>query len=143
MKIRFSLLTTGSLFREAYKTAGSLLRLDISTRMNNPSIISDCQKLMRDKRSFDFEPDDYLSAPHKLEVAILKTAYILFFSITGYSFVLDEVYDLVRQQLNRPDEKIYPWGYVVDRLNKNIVDGLYTITNIGGEGFWVVLRWSS
>ncbi len=48
---------------------------------------------------------------HRMQIGLLKTAYILAFSKLGYSFLLDGVYDIVRRQLLNPDAVIYPEGF--------------------------------
>ncbi|WP_460607380.1 hypothetical protein [Hymenobacter terrigena] len=48
---------------------------------------------------------------HRMQVGLLKTAYILAFAKFGYSFLLDEVYDSVRKQLLEPGANIYPKGF--------------------------------
>lgn len=44
----------------------------------------------------------------RLEVALLKTAYLLCFEKYGYAFILDPIYDHVREQIKHPDADIYP-----------------------------------
>ncbi|AMR29542.1 hypothetical protein A0257_22220 [Hymenobacter psoromatis] len=48
---------------------------------------------------------------HRFEIGLLKTAYILAFAKFGYSFLLDGVYNVVREQLLSPAEAIYPQGF--------------------------------
>lgn len=48
---------------------------------------------------------------HRMQVGLLKTAYILAFARFGYSFMLDSVYDIVRKQLLEPGSVIYPEGF--------------------------------
>lgn len=45
---------------------------------------------------------------HKLQIALLKTGFLLAFAKFGYSFILDPTYDQIRAQLKYPDENIYP-----------------------------------
>lgn len=47
----------------------------------------------------------------RLEVALLKTAYILTFEKFGYIFLLNKCYDDVRKQLIEPFNKVYPEGF--------------------------------
>ena len=60
---------------------------------------------------FSFEPKKSRVDLHRLQVAILKTAYLLAFEKFGYSFILDKSYDQIREQLKNPDKKIYPEGF--------------------------------
>lgn len=48
---------------------------------------------------------------NRLEIALLKTAYILAFEKFGYSIILDECFDIVREQLLNPDKELYPQGF--------------------------------
>ncbi|QMU28369.1 hypothetical protein [Adhaeribacter radiodurans] len=41
-------------------------------------------------------------------IALLKSAYILAFAKFGYTFILNNVYDRLREQLLNPDKQIYP-----------------------------------
>ena len=45
------------------------------------------------------------------EVALLKTAYILAFEKFGYPLILSKAFDIVRDQLKKPTEDIYPSGF--------------------------------
>jgi hypothetical protein len=47
----------------------------------------------------------------KVEVALLKTAYILAFEHYGYPLILSTAFDPVREQILNPDKEIYPNGF--------------------------------
>lgn len=47
----------------------------------------------------------------KVEVALLKSAYILAFQHYGYPLILSKAFDVVRRQISNPDEEIYPNGF--------------------------------
>lgn len=44
----------------------------------------------------------------KLQIAILKNAYLLMFEKFGYAFLFDSEYDRIREQLLQPEADIYP-----------------------------------
>ncbi len=46
--------------------------------------------------------------PFKLQLALLKTGFLMTFSKYGYSFILNPNYNIIRQQLLNPNEKIFP-----------------------------------
>ncbi|MNK60632.1 hypothetical protein D3C87_797710 [compost metagenome] len=46
---------------------------------------------------------------HLFNVGLLKTAYLMAFENQGYEIVDDANYDVVRQQLMNPNQKIYPF----------------------------------
>lgn len=48
---------------------------------------------------------------HRLEVALLKTGYMLAFAKFGYAFILDTAFDQIREQLKNPEMEIYPEGF--------------------------------
>jgi hypothetical protein len=75
----------------------------------------------------------------RFEVALLKTAYILAFEQYGYPLILNESYNIVREQLLKPDENIYPNGFwskqsVFDDSNT----GVHLIKTGGFEGFQAI-----
>lgn len=47
----------------------------------------------------------------KLQLALLKTGFLLTFSKYGYAFILNETYDIIRKQLLNPDTEIYPTDF--------------------------------
>lgn len=49
--------------------------------------------------------------PRQIQLALLKTSYLLAFQKYGYSFILDPVYDQVREQLLNADKAIYPLDF--------------------------------
>jgi hypothetical protein len=46
--------------------------------------------------------------PFRLQLALLKSGFLLTFSKYGYAFILNAPYDRIRQQLRNPEEQIYP-----------------------------------
>lgn len=75
----------------------------------------------------------------RFEVALLKTAYILAFEQYGYSLILSNAFDIVRQQINNPDEDIYPSGFWTRQsiFNKSN-EGVHLISTSGFEGFQAI-----
>ncbi|RZJ71743.1 hypothetical protein [Flavobacterium sp.] len=75
----------------------------------------------------------------KFEIALLKTAYILAFEKFGYSLILSNAFDIVREQIQNPSEQIYPEGFwtrqsIFNRSN----EGVYFITTKEFEGFQAI-----
>lgn len=56
-----------------------------------------------------------------LRVGFLTAAYGLWFKHFGYSFILQSSMDIVRKQIQNPNEDIMTWNYVIDP-NKGIID---------------------
>lgn len=109
-----------------------------SEKANNPEFLNDyiistdkddIVELSFPKTRVDFQ---------KFEVALLKSAYILAFQHFGYSLILNNSYNIVREQILYPDKKIYPIGFwskqsIINRSNS----GFYLITKEGYAGFHV------
>lgn len=49
--------------------------------------------------------------PFRIQLALLKTGYLLTFAKFGYAFLLSEPYDRVREQLRHPAEVLYPTDF--------------------------------
>ena len=76
---------------------------------------------------------------HRLEVALLKSAYLLAFEQYGYSLILSSPYDIVREQLKNPDSEIYPEGFWTKQNSfKKEHEGVHVITSQGFEGFHAI-----
>ncbi len=71
--------------------------------------------------------------PENLEYALLKTGYILLFRIFGYSLVLDSCYDIVRQQLLNPSNRVYPEGFWFSPNISKDLSGVYFVCDEGLE----------
>lgn len=71
----------------------------------------------------------------KVEVALLKSAYILAFEQYGYALVLSKAFDVVRQQILNPHEEIYPNGFwSKDSIYNKQNAGVHFITSKNFEG---------
>ncbi|WP_207431353.1 HNH endonuclease [Sabulibacter ruber] len=76
---------------------------------------------------------------HRLEVALLKSAYILAFEQFGYALILDEAFDIVRMQILNPENQIYPQGFWTKQTSfEKEHEGVHAINNIGLVGFYAV-----
>ncbi len=76
---------------------------------------------------------------HRLEVALLKSAYLLAFEHYGYSLILTSPYDIIRAQLMNPESEIYPEGFWTKQNSfKKEHEGVHLITSNGFEGFHAI-----
>lgn len=76
--------------------------------------------------------------PDNLDYALLKTAYILAFQKLGYSIITHSCFDIVREQLQNPNKRIYPeafWGSF-----KQAPPGVYFVCNNGLESLLVIFE---
>ena len=80
---------------------------------------------------------------HLLEVAILKTAYILAFEKFGYALIFNESYNIVREQILNPTEKKYPKGFwtIQSSFDKQST-GTYLINNNKYQGIYSIFELS-
>lgn len=74
----------------------------------------------------------------KLQFALLKSAYLLVFERFGYLFILDEVYDRLREQLLNPDKKIYLTKFWFESPYPKSMCGVHFITEEGMESILVI-----
>jgi len=72
----------------------------------------------------------------KFELALLKTAYMMAFEHFGYPLVLSEQFNIIRSQLQKFNEEIYPSGFW-SRQSEYTEDkhGVHLITSKGFGGF--------
>ena len=76
---------------------------------------------------------------HRLEVALLKTAYILAFEQYGYALILSSAFDIVRKQLENPDSEIYPQGFWTKQTSfKREHEGVHFVNDKEFEGFYAI-----
>lgn len=89
----------------------------------------------------------------RLEVALLKTAYLQCFEKYGYAFITDPVFDKVREQIKHPDADIYPtraWfvgpfkeqnegSHFVSNPALECVMSIFTLKSLTRRAFGVIL----
>ncbi len=69
----------------------------------------------------------------KVNIALLKTHYIISFSRYGYLFLMDKVYNPIREQILNPNKIIFPYSpFIPDQFSEANV-GTYYVTNGGME----------
>lgn len=83
---------------------------------------------------FDNNPNKRL--PSHIVSAILKNGYLLLFEQFGYTFLLSDYYNIIRQQIIHPDKEILPEGFVHfgPIFNK---DGIYKTNSEHLKGFFI------
>jgi len=78
---------------------------------NNPIKLKDYIKNAKKDTIINLQIDKKQVNPINLQIALLKTGYLLMFEKYGYSLILDNSYDRIRQQLKNPLEIIYPLDF--------------------------------
>jgi len=91
-------------------------KVKFDLKHNNPKILKpflehvDSQKATGDAILKPILPESSVDVK-KLQLALLKSGYMLIFSKFGYSFILDSAYDRIREQLLNPESNIYPTNF--------------------------------
>jgi transcription elongation factor Elf1 len=78
---------------------------------NHPIKLQDYIKTATKDTIIDLQIDKKQVNPINLQIALLKTGYLLAFEKYGYSLILDKSYDRIREQLKNPLEIIYPLDF--------------------------------
>ncbi len=73
-----------------------------------------------------------------LQVALLKTAYLLCFEKFGYAVINDACYNIVREQIQNPNLDIYPTQFWFQGPFNENQYGVHISTNVGLECFMVI-----
>jgi len=90
---------------------GGALTAYHSRTHNNPTLL---EKFIFGKKNItvgpvlNFEPPARRFLPERINYALVKTNYILTFAKFGYVFLLDDMYQPIRDQLRNPNRVIYP-----------------------------------
>lgn len=82
----------------------------LSKKNNNPGALEKYIQLIKEKgekRPY-WEPNQTRVDSKKLQIALIKNAYLLLFEKFGYAFIFDKEYDRIREQLLNPKFDIYP-----------------------------------
>jgi len=78
---------------------------------NNPIKLKDYIKTAKKDTVINLQIDKKQVNPINLQIALLKTGYLLTFEKYGYSLILDNSYQRIRNQLRNPLEIIYPLDF--------------------------------
>lgn len=106
-----------------------------SKKNNHPTKL---EKTMMELKGGKIINMDFLKSrviPENLEYALLKTGYLMMFERFGYSLLLDNCFDIVRQQLIKPEERVYPEGFWFSPPYPKSMTGVYFICDKGLECF--------
>lgn len=111
--------------------------ININVMHNHPDLIKEFYE-ERGKVNIDIEipvKADF----YQVETAILKSAYLLMFARFGYSFLFDEVFDLIRRQLLGNNNQEYFTGYHCNEVYEKFPDGVFISKLYMAEGFNSIL----
>ncbi len=74
----------------------------------------------------------------KVSCAIIKNAYIILFSKTGYAFLLDNYYDRIREYIKNPKSFAFSNGMWKPICDTNCIDGVYLSNHKLCRGFYII-----
>ena len=101
------------------RTAGEAVRMDmfVVKKACDPEAIRRSEESIRNKQQVDgfklhFGPNETPDT-RRSRIALVKSAYLLMFQKFGYSYILHDLLDPVRQQIQKPKEKILPLSAIV------------------------------
>ena len=76
---------------------------------------------------------------HRLEVGLLKTAYMLAFEKYGYALILNDSYNIVREQIKNPEKYIYPMGFWTKQSSfKKQHEGVHVVDSGEFSGLYAI-----
>lgn len=93
--------------------------VDISPKTGNPIM------------NIEFYPSKLDSK--RLQVALLKTAYLQCFEKYGYLIITNPIYDIVREQIKNPDDDIYPMQFWFTGPFREEHEGVHFVVDEGHE----------
>lgn len=73
-----------------------------------------------------------------VSAAIIKNAYIILFSNTGYTFLLDNYYNRVRDFIEDPSSPVLCDGMWKPISDTNCIDGVYLSNDKSCRGFYII-----
>jgi len=104
-----------------------------SKKNNHPEKLEKTVTQLKHHKIIDMQFMKSRVIPENLEYALLKTGYLMMFERFGYSLLLDNCFDVVRQQLIKPEERVYPEGFWFSPPYPKSMTGVYFICDRGLE----------
>lgn len=112
------------------------LEMRNSNKQNDPKLLAKYMKFLFADYQYSIEYLLLKSDFNRASTAILKNAYIILFSKLGYIFLLDDYYSKIREQIDKPTEKIIPISFSMKPIQ--LPDGIYCMMPPCEKGFLVV-----
>lgn len=104
-----------------------------SKKNNYPEKLDKTIKQVKDGKIINIDFLKSRVVPENLEYALLKTGYLMTFERFGYSLILYNCFDIIRQQLRNPEERVYPEGFWFSPHYPKSMTGVYFICDSGLE----------
>ena len=114
------------------------IKLFINEKRNNPRVWESFHKnILLPDEIIDIADYPLKRDERRIGAALIKNAYLLLFAKTGYSFLTDSYYNILRLQIANP--KVF---YLPERLwavqNISVGDGIYLTQDNRYRGFFVI-----
>lgn len=105
------------------------------TKKNNPNLLDKFIYGLKNKNIgplLNLKPKDYRIDSERVNIALLKTSYIITFSKFGYIFLLDKQYDSLRKQITDMSYGYKGELFIVNQQKEESV-GVYYVLNKGAK----------
>lgn len=113
------------------------LKVILPQKINNPQWLQEHINNIKKGDVIDIKNQRVDIDMKKASTAILKNAYIILFSHFGYSFLLDNHYDRIREQIKNPSRYIIPDLWTKQPINMQ--DGIYLSNDDNRHrGFFII-----
>ena len=112
--------------------------LVISSKNNNPHGFKEKIDMVYDGKVLMAQDIPIRIDSRYVSAAIIKNAYIILFSKTGYTFLLDKYYDRIREYIEDPSSPVVCDGMFRPISDTNCIDGIYMSNNKACRGFYVI-----
>ena len=121
------------------------LRVFHKSKNNNPSLLDKFVYGIKNKTVgplLNLEPKDYQVNSERVNLALLKTSYILTFSKFGYIFLLDDFFNPIRNQIRDMNIGYESHIFLSKQLETNN-SGSYYVMNTGAKSIFNVFTLST
>ena len=112
--------------------------LVISENNNNPYGFKEKLDMIHDGKVLMAQDIPIKIDPRYVSAAIIKNAYIILFSNTGYTFLLDSYYKRIRDFIEDPSSSVLCDGMWKPISDTNCIDGVYLSNNKSSRGFYII-----
>ena len=102
------------------------------------SIHSECLKTLVAGKEIGIQDKSQIVKFHYVTAAVIKSAYIILFNKTGYTFLLDEYYNAIRKYIVAPETITRPKGMWKIIKISNCSDGVYLSNSKKCRGFCII-----
>lgn len=108
-----------------------------SNKQNDPKLLAEYMLQLKPDLEYLIKNVPLKTDINRASSAILKNAYIILFSKFGYTFLLDDYYSKIREQIEKPTENILPILWSMSNP-LTLEDGVYFMLPPCEKGFLVV-----